>query len=58
MFSTKAEAVAWAAQRATEIRAGAAKGVQKHRTLGDAFQRYEKEVSVDLCSISRPTFDA
>ncbi|WUR15658.1 site-specific integrase [[Empedobacter] haloabium] len=44
-FSTKAEAVAWAAQRETELRQGAgARGGQK-RTLSDAFDRYEREVS-------------
>lgn len=43
-FSTKAEAVAWAAERETEIRRGAAAGGSK-KTLLDAFARYEKEVS-------------
>ncbi|MDK6075570.1 tyrosine-type recombinase/integrase [Massilia varians] len=45
VFSTKAEAVAWATRRETEIRAGKAAGVQTGRTVGDAFDRYEKEVS-------------
>ena len=45
-FNTKAEAAAWAAKRETEIREGAATGIQKGRTLDDAFRRYEKEVSV------------
>jgi len=46
VFSTKAEAVSWAAKRETEIRDGAATGIQKGKTLDDAFRRYEKEVSV------------
>jgi len=45
VFATKAEAVNWAARRETEIRDGAATGVQKGKTLDDAFRRYEKEVS-------------
>jgi integrase len=45
-FSTKAEASAWAAQRETEIRAEKTTGVQRGRTVDDAFRRYEKEVSV------------
>lgn len=45
VFATKAEAVSWAARRETEIRDGAATGVQKGKTLDDAFRRYEKEVS-------------
>lgn len=43
--STKAEAVAWATARETEIRAGQATGIQAGKTVGDAFDRYEKEVS-------------
>jgi len=46
VFSTKAEASTWAALRETEIRSGRATGVQAGRTLGEAFRRYEKEVSV------------
>lgn len=46
VFSTKAEAVAWATARETEIRAGKATGIQPGRTVGDAFDRYEKEVSI------------
>ncbi len=46
VFSTKAEAISWAGKRETEIREGATTGVQKGRTLDDAFRRYEKEVSV------------
>ena len=45
-FSTKAEATSWAAQRETEIRTEKATGVQRGRTVDDAFRRYEKEVSV------------
>jgi len=45
MFSTKAEATTWAAQRETEIRTEKATGVQRGRTVDDAFRRYEKEVS-------------
>lgn len=45
-FNTKAEAVAWAAKRETEIREGATTGIQKGRSLYEAFRRYEKEVSV------------
>lgn len=44
--STKAEAVAWASQRETEIRTEKSTGVQRGRTVDDAFRRYEKEVSV------------
>jgi integrase len=44
-FTTRAEAVSWAARRETEIREDAATGVQRHRTVDDAFRRYEKEVS-------------
>lgn len=43
---TKGEAVAWAAQRETEIRQDKATGVQRGRTVDEAFRRYEKEVSV------------
>lgn len=46
VLSTKAEAIAWASARETEIRAGKATGVERGRTVGDAFKRYEKEVSV------------
>jgi len=44
-FNTKAEALAWAAKRETKVREGDATGIQKGRTLADAFRRYEKEVS-------------
>lgn len=46
MFATKGEAVAWAAQRETEIRTEKETGIQRGRTVEDAFRRYEKEVSV------------
>lgn len=46
VFSTKAEANGWASQRETEIRAGTATGIQRGRTVDEAFRRYEKEVSV------------
>lgn len=46
VFSTKAEATTWAALRETEIRAEKATGIQRGRTVDDAFNRYEKEVSV------------
>jgi hypothetical protein len=50
-FSTKAEAAAWAARRETEIRQGAAAGIQMHRTVDEAFRRYQKEVSPTSLSI-------
>lgn len=43
--STKAEAIAWATAREAEIRTGRATGIQAGRTIGYAFNRYEKEVS-------------
>jgi len=46
VFATKGEANAWAAQRETEIRTEKATGIQRGRTVDDAFRRYEKEVSV------------
>lgn len=45
-LATKAEAVAWAAMRETEIRTEKTTGIQRGRTVDDAFRRYEKEVSV------------
>lgn len=45
-FSTKAEANAWAAERETEIRRQVATGIDARKTVGDAFQRYGKEVSI------------
>lgn len=45
-FSTKGEAISWAARRETEIREGAATGIQKNRTMDEACRRYLKEVSV------------
>jgi integrase len=44
-FSTKAEAVAWAGQRETDIRHGKSSGIALDKTCGDAFRKYEKEVS-------------
>jgi integrase len=46
VFATKAEANAWAAQRETEIRNEKTTGIQRGRTVDEAFRRYEKEVSV------------
>lgn len=43
--STKAEAVAWAAERETELRRSAAAGVVIDKTCGDAFGKYLKDVS-------------
>lgn len=45
MFATKAEPVAWAAQRETEVRTEKATGVQRGHTVNKAFWRHEKEVS-------------
>jgi len=45
IFSTKAEAQAWAAERETELRKGKTQLDDTH-TVSDAFRRYEKEVSV------------
>ena len=45
VFSTKAEAAAWATTREAEIRTGKATGIQPSRTVGQAFDRYEKDVS-------------
>jgi len=44
-FPTKAQAVAWAAQRETELRQMKGSGVISGKTVRDAFERYEKEVS-------------
>ncbi len=44
--STKAEAVAYIAERETELRRIATSGVQEGRTVEEAFNRYEKDVSV------------
>lgn len=41
-FSTKAEAAAWAAKRETEIREDKAVGVQRGKTVDDAFGRYKR----------------
>ncbi len=45
-FSTKAEAVAWAASRETQIRSGENAAPAVVKTLDDAFNRYLREVSV------------
>jgi hypothetical protein len=37
IFSTKGEAASWAAQRETEIRSEKTTGVQRGRTVSDAF---------------------
>ncbi|WP_426195037.1 hypothetical protein [Massilia sp. DWR3-1-1] len=42
-FSTKA--VAYAAERETQIRRGIATGIQQGRTIDEAFRRYELDVS-------------
>ncbi|NYE62172.1 integrase [Duganella sp. 1224] len=44
-FSTKAEAVSWAAERETEIRKQHETGIDLSKTVGDAFDRYGTEVS-------------
>ena len=45
-FSTKAEAIAWAAERETAIRKQATSGIDADKTCDDAFDRYTKTVSV------------
>lgn len=45
-FSTKAEAVAWAAERESEIRSGVTQPLAARKTVDEAFERYLKEVSV------------
>jgi integrase len=44
-FSTKAEAQAWAAECETELRKQKVTGIVAGKTVRDAFQKYEKEVS-------------
>lgn len=44
-FTTKAQAQAWAAQRETELRQQKETGIVVGKTVRDAFDRYEKEVS-------------
>ena len=44
-FATKAEAAAWAAERETAIRKTVQTGIIAGKTLQDAFERYEQEVS-------------
>lgn len=43
---TKAEAVAWASERETEIRRGTYSGIVIGKSGGDAFDRYLEEVSI------------
>jgi integrase len=45
VFSTKADANAWAIQREAELRKMADTGINTDKTLQDAFDRYHKEVS-------------
>lgn len=45
-FSTKAEAVAWAAEREAQLRRNDASGVVQGKTCLQAFERYRDEVSV------------
>lgn len=45
-FETKAKAVAWAAQRETELRTQGQTGVLAGKTCAEAFDRYLREVSV------------
>lgn len=44
-FTTKAQAQAWAAQRETELRSHKGGAIVGGKTVKDAFDRYEKEVS-------------
>lgn len=44
-FGTKAEAVAWAGERETELRKATSTGIVAGKTCGDAFDRYLREVS-------------
>ncbi|MDR3480652.1 MAG: site-specific integrase [Burkholderiaceae bacterium] len=50
-FSTKAEAVAWSAERETEIRKQVGTCVDVSKTCRDAFDRYVKTVSVGKKSV-------
>jgi len=43
--TTKAEAIAYCAQRETDLRRNAIAGIQADRTVDETFARYEKEVS-------------
>lgn len=45
-FSTKAEAVAWAAEREAQLRRSTANGIVEGKTCQEAFKRYNEEVSV------------
>ena len=44
-FDTKAEAIAWAAMRETELREQVETGIDKSRTVRDAMRKYSAEVS-------------
>lgn len=46
MFSTKAEAQAWAAERESALRRRIETGINTDKTLKDAFDRYIEEVSI------------
>lgn len=48
-FATKAEAVAWAAQREAQIRTEKTTDVHGGRTVNEAFRRYEKEAAAHKC---------
>ncbi|WP_141213203.1 hypothetical protein [Janthinobacterium sp. PC23-8] len=45
-FSTKAEAMAWAAEREAQLRRNDASGIVLGKTWLQAFERYRDEVSV------------
>ena len=46
IFSTKAEAIAWAAEREAQLRRSDATGIVAGKTCLQAFERYRDEVSV------------
>lgn len=46
VFITRAKAVAWAAQRETELRTNAAEGILSGKSCRDAFDKYRREVSI------------
>lgn len=46
VFSTKAEAQAWAVEREAQMRRMSKSGVNTDKTLEDAFSRYSEEVSI------------
>lgn len=45
VFSTKAEAKAWASERETTLRRASKEGINTEKTVKDTFDRYAKEVS-------------